>query len=185
MKSFCVSLLVVFALSASSQDKKFAVSSNILNLAALGPSVAFTYNATPRIGYQVYASQGAIWVFDYEFKTVIAEMRYTFWDYLYVGPYVRYIEKRVVRENEINSAAVFTVAGRNFYGKGISSGINLGFKYIDTKKVNLEAFAGLGYGRFIKQIDYDYPNDDRGGFPDARIGLLLGYKWGTINFKKN
>jgi hypothetical protein len=183
MKTFCFIVLLITSFVSSAQDKKFAVSTNILNLAVLGPSIAFTYNADPRIGYQVYASQGGSEAYVYKFKTAIVEARYTFWDYLYIGPYLRYIEKRVQQEGSSFSYIQFTPA-RNFYGKGISAGITLGFKSIDTKNVNLEAFGGLGYGKFIEQIDYDYPSDHRYGFPDARVGVLVGYKWGTIHTKK-
>ncbi|HEY0057049.1 MAG TPA: DUF3575 domain-containing protein [Pedobacter sp.] len=184
MKTFCQIFFVIISLSVYAQDKKFALSSNLLNLAALGPSVAFTYNTSPRIGYQIYASTGSISAFEYDFKTVIAEVRYTFWDYVYVGPYIRYIEKRVVREGSPNQTGLFTIPGRDLDGQGLSSGLVGGFKAIDTKKVNMEAFAGLGLGKFTSQIESGHRQKPTSWFPDARVGFLIGYKWGTIHSKK-
>ncbi|MBC7912622.1 MAG: DUF3575 domain-containing protein [Pyrinomonadaceae bacterium] len=173
---FLFVLLSLFQSPVFSQNSKFAISTNLLNLAAKGPSVALSYKATPHLSYQIYVSQGRL-TENYNFKTALIEMKYAFWDFMYVGPYLRYIEKRVQREGITDNTGLFSTPDRNFYGQGISSGLTLGIKPIESDKLMVECFAGLGYGRFVKQIDYDNPKDRRSAFPDARVGLLVGFKW--------
>ncbi|MBC8053147.1 MAG: DUF3575 domain-containing protein [Sphingobacteriaceae bacterium] len=173
---FCISLL---PLGAYSQDQKVAISTNVLNFVVGGPSLAISYRQSPKWGFQLYGSYGRFNYLPssetYNFKTGIIDLRYSLYEFLYVGPYLRYIEKEVKREGYIHPTGFFSIGSRDFRGKGISSGLVLGLVLPDSEWLNVEAFAGAGYGLFLSQKDYS-GDDKRKDFYDVRIGLLFGLK---------
>ncbi len=128
---FFILIMMFFVLRTNAQVKRIAISTNLANLAVRGPSLAISYQASPRLGFQVYGSTGNFnhlrtFSADYKFKTAILDVKYTFFDTFYIGPYVRYIEKRVKREGYTPSTGFFGVHSRDFYGKGLSSGLLAG-----------------------------------------------------------
>jgi hypothetical protein len=169
-----ICLLLIFSSQSIAQEYKFAVSSNILNLALKGPSLSISYAVSDKWSIQGYGATGKSTLFNnYQFKTGILDVRYHFWELAYVGPYLRYIEKSVQRDGFVNNTGFFSSHGRDFQGRGLSSGVCLGLQLTKSNRFNLETFAGAGYGGFISQ------QGDRteSGFLDVRVGVLTG-----INF---
>ncbi|MEJ6980659.1 DUF3575 domain-containing protein [Pedobacter sp. P351] len=169
-----------FAYSAYPQDKKFTISTNLLNLAVAGPSLALNYKQNSRLSFQLYGSAGDFRYLPfnqtYSFKTGILDLKYTVFEFLYVGTYLRYIEKQVKREGYVDNTGFVSISSRDFQGKGLSSGLLLGVTMVESRFFNLETFAGAGYGRFISQKDISN-NEKQNGFVDGRIGLLAGFKF--------
>jgi hypothetical protein len=183
MKKISFVLFVLFSLKTYGQDKKLTISTNLANLVFLGPSLAINYQASSQLGFQIYGSTGHSNIIDvYKFKTLIFDVRRSilpeFFQGVYVGPYVRYIEKQVVKEGYSDRTGFFSYLNersRDFHGKGLSAGLLVGAKLIDAHSINVEAFCGGGYGKFISQRDYS-GDSPRNGFLDARFGVLVGLK---------
>lgn len=173
-------IFLLFAYSAYAQDKRITISTNLLNLAVAGPSLAINYKQSPRLNFQLYGSTGDFRYLPfnqtYSFKTGILDLKYTVFDILYVGTYLRYIEKEVKREGYVDNTGFVSISSRDFQGKGLSSGVLLGITMLDTRLFKLETFAGAGYGKFLSQKD-TFNNEDQNGFVDGRVGLLAGLKF--------
>jgi hypothetical protein len=171
---------VCLTYSAYTQEKKVTVSTNLLNLAVAGPSLAVNYKQNARLSFQLYGSTGDFRYlpFDqtYKFKTGIIDLKYSVFEILYVGTYLRYIEKEVKREGYIDHTGLISINSRDFQGKGLSSGLLLGIIMMETRRFKLETFAGAGYGKFLSQKD-NFNNEDQAGFVDGRAGLLAGLKF--------
>jgi len=171
---------VCLASSAYSQEKKITVSTNLLNLTVAGPSLAINYKQSERLSFQLYGSTGDFNYLpfnqNYKFKTGIIDLKYSVFEILYVGTYLRYIEKEVKREGYVDHTGFFSINSRDFQGKGLSSGLLLGIIMMDTRHFKLETFAGAGYGKFLSQKD-SFNNEDQNGFVDGRVGLLAGLKF--------
>ncbi len=167
---------LLFTLSmgyAIAQEKKFSVNTNLLNLAAQGPSLSLEYKLFPKWSIQAYASKGEINALDYyKYATIILDFKFKINESLYLSPYVRYIEKDIYNPGE-SGVSYFDIFQRDFKGKGISIGQAITYKIILNKTFNLESFVGGGYGTFLKK-EGDKPGNN---FIDLRIGLLTG-----INF---
>ncbi|WP_207532950.1 DUF3575 domain-containing protein [Desertivirga arenae] len=178
--TFLLALFIGLTSSLFSQNKRFSLSTNLLNLAVSGPSASLSYQYTPKLAFQVYGSTGNFNKYlpssDYQFKTAILDVKYSPLDRLYVGPYLRYIDKRVQREGYVDHTGFISVSERDFHGKGISSGLLLGFKIPDTRFVNVEIFGGGGIGTFVRQRDYS-GQEKQSAFLDGRVGILAGLKF--------
>jgi hypothetical protein len=173
-------VLVLFTSSLFSQNKRFSINTNLLNLAVSGPSASLSFQYTPKLALQVYGSYGNFNRYlpssDYQFKTGIIDVKYSALKWLYVGPYLRYIDKRVQREGFVDNTGFFSISERDFHGKGISSGLLLGLQIPDTRFVNVEVFGGGGVGTYVWQRDYSR-REKQGAFLDARLGILVGLKF--------
>ncbi len=177
-------LLAVFiglSLAAFSQNKKFSISTNLLNLVVSGPSLSLSYLYTPALSLQVYGSTGNFLNSQHRFKTAIFDVKYSVFKggllkEFYTGPYLRYIDKKIKREGYIDNSGFVSTRSRDFHGKGISSGLLLGFQMQNTRLVNLEIFGGAGYGKYIYEKDYSGIEKQK-GFIDGRVGILLGLKF--------
>ncbi len=170
-------LLVIMLFVASSmlyaQERKFSINTNVLNLVARGPSLSLNYDMSTFWSIQLYGSAGSFNGIGYSYKTGIIDFKYHLSENMYVGPYLRYIEKTIYRPGFVDRTGFFSTPGRDFQGKGLSPGANFGFNIINEKRFNLESFIGIGYGKFISQR-----GDKAGsGFMDARIGVLTGVKF--------
>ena len=164
-----ICLLLIVSGESIAQKYKFAVSSNVLNLVLQGPSLSVSYAVSDRWSVQGYGATGKSTFFNnYKFKTGILDVRYHFWKLAYAGPYLRYIEKSVHSEGLVYGFIGWP--GRDFNGKGLSSGISLGLQLTKSNWFNLETFAGAGYGGFISQQG----DRNNSGFLDVRIGVLTG-----------
>jgi hypothetical protein len=170
------------AATVSGQAQRFAISTNLFNIILSGPSLAVSYHKSQRLSFQLYGAYGRFGYFSdedprYEFKTGILDLRYTVIKHVYLASYLRYIDKFVRRDGYVDRTGFFSVSERDFHGKGISGGLLFGLNLADlSKRVNLEAFAGGGVGKFISQRDYAN-NEPTDLFLDARLGLLLGLKF--------
>ncbi len=179
-----LAVLIGLSLSAFSQNKKFSISTNLLNLAVSGPSLSLSYLYSPKLSFQVYASTGSFDKYlvntQYRFKTAIFDVKHLVvqgvFKGLYAGPYVRYIEKEIRKEGYVDKTGFVSISSRDFHGKGISSGLSLGFQIQNTRLVNLEMFGGAGYGKYISQRDYS-GDEKQNGFIDGRVGILVGLKF--------
>ena len=176
--TFLISLCITY--SAYSQERKLTVSTNLLNLTVAGPSLAVNYKQNERLSFQLYGSTGNFKYLpfeqNYKFKTGIIDLKYSLFEILYVGTYLRYIEKEVKREGYVDNTGFFSINSRDFQGKGLSSGLLLVIIMMDTPRFKLETFAGAGYGKFLSQKD-SFNNEDQNGFVDGRAGLLAGLKF--------
>ena len=156
-----------------SQVRKVSINTNILNLVASGPSLAVNYDMSINWSIQLYGSTGRFNGIGYSFKTGIIDFKYHLAKNMYVGPYLRYIEKTIYRPGYVDRTGFVSAPGRDFQGRGISPGGSFGFKIVNSKRLNIESFVGVGYGKFISQR-----GDKTGsGFLDARIGILTGVKF--------
>lgn len=187
MKINIIFLLVVVGLSHSafSRNKRFSLNTNLLNLAISGPSLSLSYLYTPKLTFQVYGSSGSfdkylLTTSQYRFKTAIFDVKYSivqgFFEGLYAGPYLRYIDKKIKREGYVHNTGFVSISSRDFHGEGISTGLSLGFQIQDTRFINLEMFGGAGYGKFFSQRDYS-GHEKQKGFLDGRVGILVGLKF--------
>ena len=174
-------LLVLLGLShiALSQDKRFSLSTNVLNLAAEGPSLSLSYQYSPKLAFQVYVSSGNFDRYlssgEYQFKTAVLDTKFFVGQQFYAGPYFRYIDKRVKREGFVDHTGFIGQSERDFHGHGMSAGVLLGWKVYGSRALDIETFAGTGYGKFLWQKDYSGQNK-KTGFIDGRVGLLVGLK---------
>lgn len=169
-------IILIFFFAASnihSQERKVSINTNILNLVASGPSLAVNYDMSINWSIQLYGSTGRFNGIGYTFKTGVIDFKYRLSKNMYVGPYLRYIEKKIYRPGYVDATGFFSTPGRDFQGRGISPGASFGFNIVDNKRLNIEAFVGGGYGKFISQR-----GDKTGsGFLDARIGILTGVRF--------
>lgn len=174
-----ITILVCLSISVFSQNKRFSVSTNLLNLAVSGPSASLSYQYTPKLAFQVYGSSGNFNKYlhnsQYQFKTAILDVKYFLFEELYVGPYIRYIDKKVQRDGYVDRTGFISISARDFHGKGISSGLLLGFQMADSRYLNFEVFGGAGYGKYIFERDYS-GKEKQQGFIDGRVGMLVGLK---------
>lgn len=175
---FLTSLCLTY--SAYPQEKKVTISTNLLNLAVAGPSLAINYKQNARLSFQLYGSTGDFRYlpFDqtYKFRTGILDLKYSVFQIMYIGTYLRYIEKEVKREGYVDNTGFISISSRDFQGKGLSSGLLLGIIMMETRRFKLETFAGAGYGKFLSEKD-NFNNEDRVDFVDGRVGLLAGLKF--------
>lgn len=170
---FLVTMLFLVTGKMYAQERSFSVSTNVLNLVAKGPSLAVNYDLSSLWSIQVYGSTGSFSGIGYSYKTGIVDVKYHLGKSLYVGPYLRYIEKTIYRPGSVDRTGFFSTPGRDFQGTGLSSGVSFGFDIINNKRFNIESFIGTGYGRFITQT-----GDKTGsGFLDARVGVLTGVRF--------
>lgn len=173
-------VLVLVSSSLLSQDKRFSINTNLLNLAVSGPSASLGFQYSPKLALQIYGSYGNFNRYlpssNYQFKTAIIDVKYSAVKWLYLGSYLRYIDKRVQREGFVDNTGFFSISDRDFHGKGISSGLLLGLQIPETRFVNVEIFGGGGVGTYVWQIDYS-GGQKQSAFLDARVGILVGLKF--------
>jgi hypothetical protein len=172
MKKLIILLLLpINALFA--QEKHFSINTNLANLAAKGPSLAIEYVLNQKYSIQAYASYGEINIRNnYQFKTLIIDVKRKIDKQFYTSSYTRLIEKDVYRPS-VDYSFVYATKGKELQGLGLSFGQTIGYEVFKKKTYNLDLFAGVGYGLFIKQTG----DKNNMGFIDLRIGILTG-----INF---
>jgi hypothetical protein len=173
-------MLLLFTLKLAAQDRQFSISTNVANLVFAGPSLALGYQTKGPVGFLLYGSAGQIKApsesLSYKFKTVSLDARYLVLKYVYLATYLRYIEKQIKRDGYIDNTGFWSVSDRDFKGQGIAGGFLFGLTLADTKRLNLEAYGGPGYGRYISSKDV-FTNDPPKDFLDVRAGLLVGIKF--------
>ena len=155
------------------QEKRFSINTNLANYAAGGPSFAIEYVLNKTYSIQAYASSGEINIRNnYQYRTLIIDVKRKIDTQLYTSSYARLIEKDVYRPS-VDYSFVYATKGKELQGLGLSFGQTIGYEVFKKKTYNLDLFAGAGYGVFLKQTG----DKNNMGFLDLRIGILTG-----INF---
>jgi hypothetical protein len=185
-KIACTIVLMAMFSSAFSQAKnksRFEIKTNLLNLIAGGPSAGLEYSLQKDWGIMLSAASGRIDYGDFggvtRYKTTTLECRKYFSDQLlFIGPYIKNIEKQVSwQESVVGGTIPFSVGkNRDFIGNGFSAGATSGIKFPLSGNLNLELNSQLGYGRYYKMADKNN-NLPSGNYLDARIGLWFGFRF--------
>jgi hypothetical protein len=185
MRKFWVTLvflsMAIIAYAQANNKYKFELKTNLLNLIAVGPSVALEYKLKENKSVMFSLASGHIDYGDFggitRYKTATFEFRHYFYDNIvFIGPYLKNINKRVFWEQSFISGSIpFTIGqNRDFAGYGLSACASLGIKFVLISKFNVDINSQLGYGRFYKMID-KYANLPSGNYFDTRIGIWFGY----------
>lgn len=176
----CLSIVVITSGQAKNKHK-LEIKTNLLNLVAVGPSVALEYKLKENKSVMFSVASGHLDYGDFggvtTYRTATFEFRHYLYDNLvFIGPYLKNIDKRVFRKQFFMDGTIpFTIGeNRDFAGNGLSIGASFGIKLVLMSKLNLDINSQLGYGRFYKMTD-KYANLPSGNYLDARMGIWLGY----------
>ncbi len=184
MKKIIYTIILVFVFSAlfsqSKNEKRFEVKTNLLNLAAAGPSAGVEYSLKNNNSFMISLASGQIDYGDFggitRYKTATVEYRKYFLDnVLFFGLYIKNIQKKVEWRKYVIAGVIPIGRDRDFTGNGISAGLSTGIKVQVYRRIELEFNTQLGYGRYYQMAD-GYNNFPTGNYLDTRIGLWLGFK---------
>ena len=172
-----------FYLKTSSQG--YSVRTNLFNLVAKGPSIAFGKYLKNNSEVIVTFSAGHFAPFlttdYYRYLTTHIEYRKKSGNYLwgkfYYGGYLRFINKRIITNGyTAGPYGIFTKEDRNFTGNGLSIGLTTGTEWEINKNWVIDFNTFQGAGKYITQTDYS-GHDKISIFLDTRIALQVGLKF--------
>ena len=184
---YTIFFAIIFS-SLFSQNKKtekhFEIKTNLLNLAAAGPSAGLEYFLKNKNSFMVSLASGHIDYADFggitRYKTATVELRnyssYSSGVQLFFGPYLKNIQKKVTRQKYVVAGVIPIGRNRDFIGNGISAGMSAGMKIKIYDRLHFEFNTQLGYGRYYQMAD-GYNNFPSGNYFDTRMGLWLGFQF--------
>jgi hypothetical protein len=173
-----------------SQDHNKSIRTNLLNLAAKGPSVTFGKSIGDRSEILLTYSLGKFSPFLTEdfYRYFTAHIEYRKKDdtysnfivsnlYFYYGGYLRYIHKRILSQGyDAGPYGIFAKEPRNFVGSGLAAGLTMGYEWAVNDRWLIDLNTLLGAGKYLSQVDYSGHNAIN-LFLDTRIALQLGYRF--------
>lgn len=175
-------LIFVFSslFSQAKSVRRFEIKTNLLNLAAVGPSAGLEYNLKDNSSIMFSLASGHIDYGDFggvtKYKTATVEYRKYFLDnVLFFGPYIKNIMKEVEWRQYIVAGVIPIGRNRGFVGNGFSAGVTTGIKIHLSKTIVMELNNQLGYGHYYTMTD-KYNNFSSGNYFDTRIGLWFGFR---------
>ena len=176
-------LIVVYTVAQTKCNNGLEIKTNLLNLVALGPSIGIEYNLKNDWTGMLSLASGKLDYGDFgvtNYKTVTLEYRkYGLHNTMFVGTYLKNIQKRVFRDEVVSSSTAipFSIINkRDFIGNGLSAGATFGFKFLLYSNFSLELNSQIGVGRYYQMND-NTGNLPSGTYLDARLGLWLGFKF--------
>ncbi len=189
MQKIIYTIILVFIFSslfsqAKKNERRFEIKTNLLNLAAAGPSAGLEYWLKNNNSFMVSLASGHIDYADFggitRYKTATVEFRkYSYYSSglgLFFGPYIKNTQKKVEWQKYVVAGVIPIGRDRDFTGNGISAGLSAGIKVQISNRVHLEFNTQFGYGRYYRMAD-GYNNLPTGNYLDTRMGLWLGFQF--------
>lgn len=187
MKRYIIPIVLILAggLVSPALSQQYSLRTNVLNLAARGPSVTLGKIISQHNEVLLTYSSGSFQPFlredYYRYATVHVQYHWktqnsSQWE-LYYGGYLRYIHKRILSEGyEAGPYGIFSKAPRDFKGNGLSTGLSSGAVWSFHPRWFIDFNTLLGAGKYLSQVDYA-GRDNMLVFADVRIAVQVGIKF--------
>lgn len=175
-------LIVNAGYAQLTNNRQFEVKTNLLNIAAAGPSGALEFTLSHNWSSMLSVASGHIDYGDFggltRYNTITFECRkYDVDKFFFIGPYIKNIKKQVNQKSSyIGGTIPFNIGkDRDFTGNGLSAGASFGVKFPLSHRFNLELNNQTGFGHYYTMKDRGN-NLPSGNYLDERIALWLGFR---------
>ena len=175
-------LIVNTGYAQLTNNRQFEIKTNLLNIAAAGPSGAVEFRIADNWSSMLSVASGHIDYGDFggltKYHTITFECRkYDGDKFFFIGPYLKNIKKQVNQKSSYVGGTIPLTIGkdRDFTGNGLSAGASFGVKFPISHRFNLELNNQTGFGHYytMKERGNNLPS---GNYLDERIALWIGFR---------
>jgi hypothetical protein len=177
-------LLIAPAFCQNKKSKKpetLIVKTNLLNLAAKGPSISFEKFLSKSFSFVLAYMKGQFNDFlltdHYDYNGLLLRGKKYFHEINkgditpYIGAYTGVLHRNI---HTVGQSGLFGYPDRDFSANSIRSGFSMGGLWLLKNNFVIDLQSSLGYGRYIN-IDKNDPDTYSNGYLDIQIWTSVGY----------